>query len=93
MFWVIIMPLVKPAWMTLALFSFRDLWSLMPHGTIFSEELKTLPYVMSSITSGGLARAGSAMAATVIMMIPPIVVFLVTQKSVMETMSSAGIKD
>lgn len=92
-FWGIVMPIIKPSWMTLALFSFRNLWSIVPGGTIFSEQLKTLPYVMSTITAGGIARAGSAMAATVIMMIPPIVVYWITQSNVMETMSSAGIKD
>lgn len=92
-FWRIVMPLVKPAWLTLALFSFRNLWAEIPSGTIFSEELKTLPYVMSTLTAGGIARSGSAMAATVIMMIPPILVYWLTQSSVIETMSSAGIKD
>lgn len=92
-FWKIVLPLVKPAWMTLALFSFRSLWAEIPGGTIFSEELKTLPYVMSTILAGGVARTGSAMAATVIMMIPPIVVYWFTQSNVIETMSSAGIKD
>lgn len=92
-YWQIVMPMVKPAWMTLLLFSFKDMWSIVPAGTIFSEELKTLPQVMSSITSSGLARQGSAMAATVILMIPPIIVFMLSQSSVIETMSSSGIKE
>ena len=92
-YWQIVMPMVKPAWMTLALFSFRDMWSIIPSGTIFSEELKTLPQVMSSITQSGIARTGSAMAVTVILMIPPIIVFAFSQSSVMETMSSSGIKE
>ena len=89
----IVMPLIKPAWLTLLLFAFRDMWSMQPTGTIFSEEMKTLPYVLSQVVTGGLARAGSAMAATVLMMIPPIIVYLISQSNVMETMSSAGIKD
>ena len=93
MYWRIIMPMVKPAWMTLLLFSFRDMWSIVPSGTIFSEQLKTLPQVMSSITAGGIARSGSAMAATVILMLPPIIVFMISQGNVMETMSSSGIKE
>lgn len=92
-FWKIVMPVVKPAWMTLALFSFRDMWSIVPQGTIFSEQLKTLPQVMSSITAGGIARSGSAMAVTVLLMIPPIIVYGISQNSVMETMSSSGIKE
>lgn len=88
----LIMPITKPAWMTLLLFSFQSMWSAVPSGTVYSEELKTLPYVMSSISAGGTARAGSAMAITVILMIPPIVVYFISQSNVMETMSTAGMK-
>ena len=88
----IVMPLVKPAWLTLTLFAFRDMWSVQPTGTIFSEEMKTLPYVLSQVVSGGLARAGSAMAVTVLLMIPPVIVYLVPHSHVMETVGSAGIK-
>lgn len=91
-FRLIVLPNVKPAWMTLALFAFRDMWSLQPQGVIFDENLKTLPFVMSQIINGGIARSGSAMAATVILMIPPIIVYMISQSNVMETMSSAGIK-
>lgn len=92
-FWQLVMPIVKPAWMTLLLFSFRDMWSIVPSGTIFTEELKMLPQVLSTISAGGIARSGSAMAATVVLMIPPIIVFMVSQSNVMETMSSSGIKE
>ena len=92
-FWSIVMPTIKPIWLTLLLFTFRDIWAMVPSGKIFSEELKILPQVVTQITAGGTARAGSAMAVTVIMMIPPILVFLVSQSSVAESMSSAGIKE
>ena len=91
-FWRIAMPNVKPAWLTLTLFSFRDLWAIQPGGTIFSEELKTLPFAASTIAQSGIARQGCAMAVTVIMMIPPILVYLISQRSVTQTMSSSGIK-
>ena len=92
-FWRLVMPLVKPAWLTLALFAFRDAWAIQPGGTIFSESLKTLPVAMNQIAASGIARSGSVMAATVLLMIPPIAVYLVSQSNVMETMSSAGMKD
>ena len=91
-YYQIALPIMKPAWLTLALFAFRDIWSMQPAGTIFSEELKMLPNIMSTISAGGIARSGSAMAATVILLIPPIIVYMVSQGSVMETMGSAGIK-
>lgn len=92
-YWRIIMPILKPAWMTMLLFSFQGMWSTVPSGTIFREELKTLPQVMNTVAAGGIARSGSAMAVTVLLMIPPILVFLVSQSHVMETMSSSGIKE
>ena len=92
MFWKIVMPNAKPAWMTLIMFAFRDLWSLQPQGTIFTENLKLLPNVMSTIIQGGIARSGSAMAAVVLLMIPPIAVYLVSQSSIVETMTTSGMK-
>ena len=49
--------------------------------------------IVNQITAGGLARSGSAMAVTVIMMIPPILVYLISQSNVIEAMSSSGIKE
>ena len=92
-YYQIALPIMKPAWLTLALFAFRDIWSMQPQGTIFSEELKMLPNIMSTIAAGGIARSGSAMAATVILLIPPVLIYMLTQGSVMETMGSAGIKE
>lgn len=91
-YWKIIMPILKPAWMTVLLFAFQGMWAASPNNTIFSEQLKTLPQVMTSISAGGIARTGSAMAVTVLLNIPPILVFLITQGNVLETMSSSGIK-
>lgn len=91
LFWSIIMPIIKPAWLTLMLFSFKDIWS-MTSTLVFSEELKTLPAIMSQIGTAGIARQGSGMAVAVIMMIPPIIVYMISQSNVMQTMSSAGIK-
>ncbi len=92
-FWHIVMPVVKPAWLTLMLFGFRDAWSNVPTTTILSEKLKTLPMITSQIVAGGTARAGNAAAITVIMMIPPILVYLISQSNVVEAMTSAGIKE
>lgn len=92
-FFQIAVPIVKPCLLTLMMFGFRDVWAAIPDGTIFNEALKTLPTIMSQITAGGIARQGSAMAVTVIMMIPPILVYVVSQSNVMEAMSSAGIKE
>lgn len=92
-FFQIVLPMVKPCILTLTLFGFRDVWSEVPSGTVFTESLKTLPTVMGQVTAGGMARAGSSMAVTVILMIPPILMYFITQSGVMESMNSAGIKE
>lgn len=92
-FWVIAMPMVKPAWLTLIIYSFQGLWNTGSSQYIFSEQLKTLNYAISQITAGGIARAGASAAATVIMMIVPILVFIISQSNIIETMASSGMKD
>lgn len=92
-FFQIVVPLIKPCILTLTLFGFRDVWAAVPNGMIFTESLKTLPTIMGQITAGGIARSGSAMAVTVIMMLPPILMYFITQSGVMESMNSAGIKE
>lgn len=87
------MPMVKPAWLTLIIFSFQDLWNIQGSNYIYSEELKTLPYALSQISAGGIARAGATSAVAVIMMIVPIVIFIISQSSIIETMASSGIKE
>ena len=92
-FFTIFMPGIKPALMTAIIFTFQSLWN-SASGTqfIFSEKLKGLPNVLSTIVAGGIARAGAASAVSVILMIPPIIVFLISQSSVMETMTHSGLK-
>ncbi len=88
----LVMPMVKPAWMTLAIFTFKDLWNTGEIQYIYEESLKTLTAVMQSISSAGIARAGAGAAVALLMMIPPVAVFIVSQSSVMETMATTGIK-
>lgn len=92
-FWTIAMPMVKPAWLTLIIFSFKDLWNAGASIYIHSEQLKSLNYAIGQITAGGIKRAGASAAATVVMMLVPISVFVVSQSNIIETMGSSGMKD
>ena len=92
-FFRIVMPLVKPAWLTLMIFSFQGLWGATATSTIRSEELKTLNYALSQVVAGGVARQGASAAASVIMMIVPILVFITTQSNIVETVATSGMKD
>jgi ABC-type glycerol-3-phosphate transport system permease component len=88
----IALPMVKPAWLTLIIFSIQGLWNINSGTYIMSEEWKTLSYALSQIVAGGIARAGIGSAVAVIIMIVPITAFVLTQSKIVETMSTSGIK-
>ena len=90
---IIAMPMVKPAWLTLMIECFKTLWNSGASIYIHSEELKTFTYAITQIVSGGIARSGAGAAATVVMMIVPILVFVINQSKIIETMGSSGMKD
>lgn len=92
-FWSIIMPNVKPAWLTLAIFSFQSLWNNPNTTYIYSEPLKSLPYALNQIVGGGIIRAGAGAAVGVIILIVPMTLFILTQSRIIETMSTSGMKE
>lgn len=92
-FFRIVMPLVKPAWLTQLIFSFQGIWGTTGGIMIFDEDLKTLPTALSNIVTAGISRTGVAAAISLIMILPPITVFLLSQSNVIQTMSTSGIKE
>ena len=92
-FWTMVMPNVKPAWLTLAIFQFQQMWSQTGNQFLRSEQLKPLQYALQQITAGGTARAGAAAAVSFIIAAIPIIFFLVCQSNVIETMTTSGMKD
>ncbi len=89
----IVMPNVKPAWMTLIIFSVQGLWNNKAATFIYSEEKKTLVYAMQQIQSGGIARTGQGAAVLVVLMVVPIAIFIFSESQILETMASSGLKD
>lgn len=90
----IAMIMCRPAWLTLIIFSFQGLWSNTGSAYIYDEQLKTLPYALNNIVSGGsIARAGVSAAVALILILPPLITFIITQSNVLETMSTSGMKD
>ena len=92
-YWTIAMPMVKPAWLTLIIYSFQSLWNAGSSIYIYSEQLKSFNYAIGQIMAGGIKRAGASAASTVLMMMVPIMVFVITQSNIIETMGSSGMKD
>ncbi|MDR0290876.1 MAG: carbohydrate ABC transporter permease [Treponema sp.] len=89
----IILPMIKPAWLTVMIFSVQNLWNARASNFIYSEQLKTLPYALSQIILGGIARAGVGAAVTLFVMIVPLVMFILAQSNILQTMASSGIKE
>ncbi len=92
-FFKIVMPLVKPATLTLMIFSIQALWNNVATTYIYSEEKKTLPFALKTVAAGGVARTGVSAATTVFVMIVPLVTFIFSQSNIVETMASSGIKE
>lgn len=92
-YWSIIMPNVKPGWITLIIFTFQNFWNTQGVNYVYRDQLRPLPAVLNQIITAGFARAGAGAAVALILMIPPIVIFIISQSSVMETMAHSGIKE
>lgn len=89
----IVMPLVKPAWLTLIILCVQSLWNSTGGVYIYSEELKPLPVALSQLATGTISRSGVSAAVSVVMLIVPVLVFLLSQRQVLETMATSGMKD
>lgn len=89
----IVMPNVKPAWLTLAIFQFQQMWGNTGSMFLRDEELKPLQFSLQQIAAGGTARAGASAAVTLIIAAIPIIFFLICQSNVLETMTTSGMKD
>ncbi|MCL1846211.1 MAG: carbohydrate ABC transporter permease [Defluviitaleaceae bacterium] len=92
-YWSIVMPNVKPAWLTLIILQFQGLWATTGGIFIRSEELKPLSFAMGQIAGGGIARAGESAAVMFLMMIIPVTFFIIAQSQMIETLTTSGMKD
>jgi ABC-type glycerol-3-phosphate transport system permease component len=94
----IIVPLVKPAIATIAILSFQLVWNSIESSSLYvnDEGLKTFAFYMSTLTSqaagNNVAGQGLAAAASLIMFVPNLIIFIILQSQVMNTMAHSGIK-
>jgi ABC-type glycerol-3-phosphate transport system permease component len=91
--WRIVVPNVKPALMTIIIFEFQAVWNYAGGAVVYDEALKTMPTVVQQIALAGISRQGAIAASAVVLMVPPLVIFIAAQGQVMETMAHAGMKD
>lgn len=93
----VIAPIVRPALATVAILAFQSAWNAVePSGTFVDDEmLRTFPFYLSSLASGqGNSVAGSGMvaAASLITFLPNLIIFILMQRKVLNTMAHSGIK-
>ena len=91
--WTVVMPMAKPAWITLVILSVQMFWGASGAMFIYTEALKPVAFAMSQIAAVGVARQGVFAAFSLIMLVVPVTVFIVSQSNVIETMASSGIKE
>lgn len=92
----VILPMIKPAIATVAILAFQATWNNVETSDLFinNESLRTFAFYMSTLAAEGNAVAGQGLsaAASLIMFIPNLVIFIFMQKQVMDTMAHSGIK-
>lgn len=95
----IIIPLIKPALATVAILTFQFIWNNMESSNlyIFVETKKTFAFYLTTLTAqvqgqANIAGMGMGAAAGLFLFIPNLVIFIVMQSNVMDTMSHSGIK-
>ena len=91
----IILPLIKPAIATGAILVFQNVWNNIETSSLFtsSEGVRTLAFYMNTLSTAGTVQGqGMAAAAALIMFIPNLLLFIIMQSSVMNTMAHSGLK-
>lgn len=92
----IILPLIRPAIATSAILSFQQVWVNVESSNLYMNEdgLRTLAFYMNTLANANntVAGQGIAAAATLIMFVPNLIMFIFCQKSIMNTMAHSGIK-
>lgn len=91
--WLVVMPAVKPAWITLFIYSFQTMWGEMGNSFLYNETLKPLSYVLWQIALTGIARQNIVWVAALIMFVIPVILYIFLQSNVLETMTTSGMKE
>lgn len=91
----VVAPLVRPTTATVAILAFQSAWNAIEPASYFvnNDTMRTFPYYVSTLTAANnIAGTGMAAAATLVLLIPNLVLFIIMQSKVMNTMAHSGIK-
>jgi ABC-type glycerol-3-phosphate transport system permease component len=93
----VVVPICIPAMATVAILQFQNIWANTETSVLFmsDDSMKTFPFFLQTLTqnlANSVARQGAAAAASMIMFLPTLIMFLVFQRKVIATMAHSGIK-
>ena len=95
-YWHVTIPMIKPALATVSILAFQLVWNNVETSNLYivDEALKTLPYYFGTLTlsTNSIAAQGIQAAASLIIFLPNLILFIILQKHVMNTMAYSGIK-
>jgi len=98
-YWLIVLPMIKPAIATIAILTFQASWNNADTSSMYitNESLRSFAFYLSTLTSSAtganaVAGQGIAAAASLIMFLPNLIIFIFMQSQVMSTMSHSGLK-
>ncbi len=97
-YWRVVVPLVMPAIATVGILIFQSVWNNIDTSSLYinnAETLRTLPFFVQSIiqnTGNVVAGTGMSAASSLIMFVPNLVIFILLQGKVLNTMAHSGIK-
>jgi ABC-type glycerol-3-phosphate transport system permease component len=98
-YWEIVLPMIVPAIATIAILTFQATWNNSDTSSMYvnAESLKTFAFYLGTLTSTAtgantVAGQGIAAAASLIMFLPNLIIFILLQRQVMSTMSHSGLK-
>ncbi|MBK8027177.1 MAG: ABC transporter permease subunit [Chloroflexi bacterium] len=93
-FWRITLPLAMPALLSVTLFAFTTAWNEFLFAFVFitSESLKTLPVGLQLLVFGDIYPWGQMMAASLMMAIPVVIIYVVAQRFLVEGLTAGSLK-
>lgn len=93
----IVMPLIRSPLATVAILSFSSAWTSVEASTYYidNDSLKNFAFYVSTLSNASgnvVAGAGVSAAASLIMFLPSLILFIIMQSRVMNSMAHSGIK-
>lgn len=93
-FWTVMLPNIRPALATLAVFAFMGSWNsfLWPLVVLRSPEVQTLPVALAGLQGQFTTQWDVVMAGSIVSILPMLAIYLFAQKYVIQGVANTGLK-